>query len=226
MTTNRSQVLNNLFEKQFDLLVIGGGATGAGIALDATLRGLKTALVDACDFSAGSSSKSTKLLHGGVRYLERAFFNFDLKQLSLIKESLRERSIIMGLAPHLTRKLPIILPVYNKYKKYYYWAGLKLYEWLAGRNSLGPCRSLKPCEVAQNLPHFKAQGLEGGILYYDGQFDDARLNLAVIQKAIQKGATALNYVTVERLIGENGKISGAFAADKLQVKKDRCEQKL
>lgn len=209
----REKTLLHAFENTFDVLVIGGGATGAGIALDATLRGYKTILVERGDFASGSSSKSTKLLHGGVRYLEKAFRELDWKQLSLVRESLRERDILMKIAPHLTKAIPIILPVYSVYRKAYYWAGLKFYEWLAGTRTLGTCSLVSADMLCEKFPFLSKVGLKGGVQYFDGQFDDARLNIAIIQTAVREGCCALNYVKAEQFIKRQNKICGIIAAD-------------
>lgn len=210
---DRSGKLKLLLHDTFDLLVIGGGATGAGIALDATLRGFKTALIEASDFSSGSSSRSTKLLHGGIRYLEKAFHHFDWNQLRLVRDSLQERSILMQLAPHLTNAIPIVLPVYSSYKKLYYWIGLNIYEWLSGQYGIGACKKLDVGEVLRLLPGLSSQGLVGGISYVDGQFDDARFNIALVQTAAEKGCVALNYVRCDGLIKSAGAVRGAQVTD-------------
>lgn len=210
---NRETNLQRLNSETFDIFIIGGGATGAGIALDASLRGYKTALVDGADFSFGASSRSTKLLHGGVRYLEKAFFQFDRQQLHFVKDSLHERATLMRIAPHLTTTIDLILPLYSTPKKYYYWAGLKVYEWLAGRRSIGKSCLLSSDEVRSFLPGIRTECLKGGVSYADGQFDDARFNVALVQTCVKYGCTALNYAKVTGFIKEAGKIVGVHLQD-------------
>lgn len=210
----RKELLKSLFENDFDLLIIGGGATGAGIALDASLRGYKTALIEASDFSSGASSCSTKLLHGGVRYLEKAFLHLDRKQLKLVKGSLQERATLMRIAPHLTNEVTIILPVQGMFQKIYYWLGLQAYEMLSGARRLGACRWLSADDVRQSIPGMASKNLKGGISYVDGQFDDARFNIALVQTAVQSGGVALNYVEHLSFVKADGKISGVIAQDR------------
>lgn len=210
---NRSTLLNDLKNNNFDLLVIGGGATGAGIALDAATRGLKVALVEKDDFSAGTSSRSTKLIHGGVRYLEQAVKKFDRKQLILVRDALRERSLLIKLAPHLSHPIPLVTPIYSWFGVPYFRMGLKMYDWLAGKQNLYPSRFLSAKEAMKNFPMLKGKGLRGGVLYYDGQFDDARMNVSIILTSIEMGATALNHVEVLKLLKSNGKLQGARIED-------------
>ena len=199
----------------FDLLVVGGGATGAGVALDAATRGLRVALVERGDFSCGTSSRSTKLIHGGVRYLEAAVKHFDRSQFNLVRDALHERAVLLRIAPHLSSPLPIVTPLYNWLEVPYYLTGLKLYDWLAGRSNLQPSRFVDAREALQRFPMLKQQGLRGGVLYYDGQFDDARMNLAIALTAAREGAAVANYVTVEDLLQRGGKIRGAVLTDQL-----------
>ena len=151
----RQEQIKKLETIHFDVLVIGGGATGAGIALDAAARGLHVALVEAYDFSSGTSSRSTKLIHGGMRYLEAAFKRFDYKQFRLVKDSLQERDTILRMAPHLTRVLPIIIPLYSWFDAAYYWIGVKAYDGLAGQRTLGKSRFISSGEVLKSLPQIK-----------------------------------------------------------------------
>lgn len=210
---NRDALLERLFNESFDILVIGGGAVGAGIALDASLRGYKTALVESSDFSSGSSSKSTKLLHGGVRYLEYAFHHGDWKQLQFVRDSLKERAILMKIAPHLTRTVSIILPAFSHLKRLYYWGGLKMYDWLSGKKTLGSCKLLDTDEVNRELTTVVQTSLKGGVLYLDGQFDDARFNLALVQTAVSSGCIALNYVQFERFLKEKDLVFGGVVKE-------------
>jgi len=199
----------------FDLLVIGGGATGTGVALDAATRGLKVALVERGDFSSGTSSRSTKLIHGGVRYLEKAVKQFDRSQFNLVRDALHERAVLLRIAPHLSDPLPIVTPLYNWLEVPYYLTGLKLYDWLAGRSNLRPSRFVDAKEALQRFPMLKHQGLRGGVLYYDGQFDDARMNVAIGLTAAREGAVVANYVAVEDLLQRGGRVSGASLFDRL-----------
>ncbi len=212
---NRLETIQNLKTQSFDILVIGGGATGSGIALDAATRGLKVALVERGDFASGTSSKSTKLIHGGVRYLELAVKQLDMGQIHLVKEALFERSLLLKLAPHMTRKLAIFTPLYQWTQIPYYMAGLKAYDLLAGKANLEKSRWVSSDEAQKRFPVLKSKGLKGGILYYDGQFDDARMNVSIALTAIEKGAFVANYVKVENLLKENEKLCGAKVTDVL-----------
>ncbi len=202
-------------EGPFDLLVIGGGATGAGVALDAANRGLRVALAERGDFSCGTSSRSTKLIHGGVRYLEAAVKHFDRSQFNLVRDALHERAVLLRIAPHLSHPLPIVTPLYNWLEVPYYLTGLKLYDWLAGRSNLQPSRFVDAREALERFPMLKHQGLRGGVLYYDGQFDDARMNLAIALTAAREGAAVANYLAVEDLLQREGRIHGAVLTDRL-----------
>lgn len=199
----------------FDLLIIGGGATGAGIALDAISRGYKVLLVEKSDFASGTSSKSTKLVHGGVRYLEQAVKKLDKGQFNLVYDALHERAIFLKLAPHLSRPLPIFTPLYKFWEKPYYRIGLKMYDWLAGRTNIGKSRSINQDEAKRWFPSLNSKNLKGGVMYYDGQFDDARMNISMIKTAALRGAYVLNYTPVATLIHENKKLVGATIQDGL-----------
>ena len=153
-------------EEEYDILVIGGGATGAGIALDAASRGLKVAMVERDDFSSGTSSKSTKLVHGGVRYLEKAFMELDYSQYQLVREALKERSVFLKTAPHLSMSLPIMLPVYEWWKAPYFWAGTKVYDLLAGKQNLESSYFLTRGKALEAFPMLKSDGLAGALVYY------------------------------------------------------------
>lgn len=186
----RNQLFNQLKHTDYwDFIIIGGGASGLGVALDATTRGFKTLLLEQYDFAKGTSSKSTKLLHGGVRYLAQG----DVK---LVMEALEERGLLEKNARHLFYKQEFIIPNYNWWKGPYYWIGLKLYDWLSKRLSLGSSKYISKNKVEKALPTIKKEGLANGISYFDGQFDDARLALNIAQTAIEKGATILNYCKV------------------------------
>jgi glycerol-3-phosphate dehydrogenase len=151
---------------EYDLLVIGGGATGSGIALDAASRGLKVAMLERDDFSSGTSSKSTKLVHGGVRYLEKAVKELDYSQYTLVKEALRERAVFLTTAPHLSMSLPIMLPVYDWWKAPYYWVGTKVYDLLAGQENLESSYFLTRGKALEAFPMLKGKGLAGALVYY------------------------------------------------------------
>lgn len=207
--------LAKLKSETWDLLVIGGGATGTGIALDAATRGLNVALVERDDFAAGTSSRSTKLIHGGVRYLEQAVKKFDKGQYQLVKEALHERATLLKLAPHLAHSIALVTPIYSWIGVPYFRMGLKIYDWLAGRENLSPSRYLSAKAALQNFPMLKSKGLRGGVLYYDGQFDDARMNVSLALTAAEQGATVANHVSVESLLKTGQKISGANLKDEI-----------
>ncbi len=213
---NREEHLERLKRETFDLLVIGGGATGAGVALDGASRGLQVALVERDDFAAGTSSRSTKLIHGGVRYLENAVKHFDRSQFNLVRDALKERAILLKLAPHLSRPLPLVTPLYNWLEVPYYLTGLKLYDWLAGKANLQPSRYLDAKEALSRFPMLKEEGLRGGVVYYDGQFDDARMNVAIALTAAQQGAAIANHLEVTGLLKRGGRLRGALVKDALR----------
>ena len=180
--------------KPWDLVVIGGGATGAGIAVDAASRNYDVLLLERNDFGKGTSSRSTKLLHGGVRYLQQG-------NIPLVMEALRERGLLLENAPHLVSSLRFVVPAYKWWQKAYYGIGLKLYSLLAGKRSFGATEILGRSETLDAVPNLRKEGLRGGVAYHDGQFDDARLLLTVIQTAADQGATVLNYTEVIGLSG-------------------------
>jgi glycerol-3-phosphate dehydrogenase len=211
----RRSALERLRRESFDLLVIGGGATGAGSALDAATRGLSVALVEATDFAAGTSSRSTKLIHGGVRYLEKAVKQFDRGQFALVRDALAERAVLLRIAPHLTRPLPLLTPLYGPLQIPYYLAGLKMYDLLAGRSNLAPSRFLGRSAATDRFPMLRSEGLKGGVLYYDGQFDDARMNVAIALTAADEGAAVANHLEVAELLKASGRIRGALVRDRL-----------
>ena len=202
---DRTALLRSLDER-FDVLIIGGGATGLGIAVDAVTRGYRTALVEAGDFAQATSSRATKLVHGGVRYLASG-------QLHLVYEALRERATMMRIAPHLVRPLPFVLPAFRRLELPYYGTGLVLYNVLSGHSSMGPTRVLGASAVAERVPGISREHLAGGVLYHDAQFNDARYALALARTAVDHGATVLNYVRCERLLHDNGKVAGAVVRD-------------
>ncbi|KAI9141501.1 FAD dependent oxidoreductase-domain-containing protein [Paraphysoderma sedebokerense] len=187
-------------EKEFDLLVVGGGATGTGVALDAATRGLKVALVEKYDYSAGTSSRSTKLVHGGVRYLEKAFMELDIEQYKLVQEALRERATFLKIAPYLSYQLPIMLPIYKLWQLPYYWAGCKLYDIVAGKNHLESSYILSKTKALEEFPMLRKDKLVGALVYYDGQHNDSRMNVALALTAISHGAAVANHVEVIKLL--------------------------
>src|SRR5215468_1885674 len=170
----RGDALRALEFESYDVCVIGAGATGAGCALDAQTRGLRTALVDAGDFASRTSSASTKLAHGGVRYLEQAFKEIDPGQLKVVREALRERQRMLQNAPHLAHPCCFLVPCFSWFERFYYGAGLFLYDWIAGSTRLGRRRLLSRGEALAALPTLTRDGVTGAISYADGQFDDAR----------------------------------------------------
>lgn len=199
----------------FDLLIIGGGATGCGIALDAASRGLKVALVEKNDLAEGTSSRSTKLVHGGVRYLEKAVKGLNRAQYHLVKEGLHERGLLLRNAPHLSKPLPFVSPLYKWSEVPYVYAGLKLYDLLAGRMGIGRSRLLSRREALRCFPMLKAEGMKAGVLYYDGQFNDARMAVALAVTAREQGAVVANHVEVMALNKEHSRITGAVLRDGL-----------
>lgn len=212
----RSESLRTLKESVFDLVVVGGGATGSGIALDAASRGLKVALVEKQDFSEGTSSRSTKLVHGGVRYLEMAIRQFSRVQYNLVRDGLYERGLFLKNAPHLAHPIQLVTPVYRWWQLPYIYAGLLIYDLLAGNRGLGRSRLLSAREALRRYPMLKAEGLKGGVLYYDGQFNDIRMNISLVLTAQKYGAVASNYLEVVHLDKTDGRISGVRVRDRLE----------
>ncbi len=192
--------------REWDVVVIGGGATGLGAAVEAASRGYKTLLLEAHDFAKGTSSRSTKLVHGGVRYLQQG-------NIKLVLEALRERGRLLRNAPHLAHKMAFIIPAYSTWQLPFYGIGLTIYDLLAGRESLGHSRILSANKTRQELPTIKRAGLKGGILYYDGQFDDSRLVVTLMRTLFDLGGTALNYAPVTSLQKSNGVVGGVTAED-------------
>ncbi|PFH49510.1 hypothetical protein AMATHDRAFT_147584 [Amanita thiersii Skay4041] len=207
-------------DSEFDLLIVGGGATGAGIAVDAASRGLKVALVERDDFGAGTSSKSTKLVHGGVRYLQKAVFELDYDQYKLVKEALHERRIFLQTAPYLSNMLPIMLPIYKYWQVPYYWAGCKMYDVLAGKENMETSYIMSKGKALETFPMLKSDGLVGALVYYDGQHNDSRMNIALIMSAVKQGATVANYCEVTELHKDSsGRLNGASVKDTLTGEK-------
>src|SRR5882757_7399856 len=175
--------------KAWDMIVVGGGATGVGVAIDAAARGYEVLLFEQSDFGKGTSSRSTKLVHGGVRYLEQG-------NLSLVMEALKERGLLLRNAPHLVRNLGFVVPNYDWWQAPFYGVGLKLYDLLAGKYGFGSSRILSREETLQRLPTIRAEDLRSGVIYFDGQFDDARLLIHLRATASDHGAALLNYARV------------------------------
>lgn len=207
----RDETLDTLQRERFDVLVIGGGASGVGICLDAASRGLRVALVEQEDFGCGTSSAATKLIHGGIRYLELALRHLDAGQLRLVLGALGERHVLLRLAPHLVRPLELVMPVTGLTQAAYYGAGLGAYQMLAGRRKVGPLRYLRPAAVARRFSGLR-QHL-GGWSYYEAQFDDARLALTIAQTARMHGAVLANAVQVTALLRNHGRVAGAAVLD-------------
>jgi glycerol-3-phosphate dehydrogenase len=194
-------------EKIWDIIIIGGGATGLGAAVDAASRGLATLLLEQADFAKGTSSRATKLVHGGVRYLAQG-------DIGLVREALRERGLLLKNAPHLVKNESFIIPNYNWWGGMFYTIGLTIYDTLAGKLSFGRAKHISKKETIKRLPGIQEKGLRGGVVYHDGQFDDSRLAINLAQTAIEQGATLLNYFKVTGLLKSSGdKISGITAAD-------------
>jgi len=209
---NRDQMLRALTGSAdpWDLIIIGGGATGLGAAVDAAARGYRTLLLEQGDFAKGTSSRSTKLIHGGVRYLQQG-------NLKLVRESLRERGLLTRNAPHLVNHLAFIVPNYTWWEGPFYGAGLKIYDRLAGKLGLGPSRHLSRKATLECLPTLEPKGLRGGTIYYDGQFDDARLAIALAQTAVDLGGTVLNYVQVTGLLKKSASTATKSSGDRRQA---------
>src|SRR5580700_10229200 len=190
----RSEMSDRLHSHQteWDIIIVGGGATGVGVAIDAASRGYDTLLLERSDFGKGTSSRSTKLVHGGVRYLEQG-------NVSLVMEALKERGILRRNAPHLVKNLGFVVPRYDWWEAPFYGIGLKVYDLLAGKYGFGSSQILSPAQTLEYVPTVELEGLRGGVLYYDGQFDDARLLIDMVATAFEQGATLLNYAGVESL---------------------------
>jgi glycerol-3-phosphate dehydrogenase len=192
--------------RDWDVLVIGGGASGLGCAIESASRGYRTVLFEAGDFARGTSSRSTKLVHGGVRYLKQG-------NVSLVLEALKERGLLRRNAPHVVSELPFVVPSYDWWEAPFYGIGLRLYDLLAGKLGFGPSRNLSPEETLALLPTIETRGLRGGVIYYDGQFDDARLAIELASTAASLGAVVLNYAPVVRLVKRGDVVRGLVARD-------------
>ncbi len=207
LLTPRAELLDRLGEPRiYDLVVIGGGATGLGVALDAAVRGFSVALLESHDFAKGTSSRATKLVHGGVRYLAQG-------NIALVREALHERTTLLNNAPHLAQPLAFVMPSYQCWEAPFYGVGLKMYDALAGKAGLGSTEFMGAKQTLQCLPTVRAQGLKGGVKYWDGQFDDARLALALARTAARQGALLVNYCAARELLHENGRVNGVVCED-------------
>jgi glycerol-3-phosphate dehydrogenase len=206
---NREQMIAQIARRAtpWDMVVIGGGATGMGVAVDAATRGFDVLLLEAKDFGKGTSSRSTKLVHGGVRYLEQG-------NVSLVMEALKERGLLRQNAPHLVKDLAFVVPNYSWWEAPFYGIGLKLYDMLAGKYGFGKSRVLSYEETLERLPTLQTEGLRGGVIYYDGQFDDSRLLIHLAATAADHGAALVNYMPVTALTKDDeGYINGVVARD-------------
>ncbi len=218
---NRDIMLSHLIDDSspWDMIIIGGGATGMGIVVDAASRGYKVLLVEQADFGKGTSSRSTKLAHGGVRYLQQG-------NISLVLEALKERGIMHRNAPHLVKNRAFIVPVYDWWEGPFYGVGLKLYDMLAGKEGLGSSKILSKEETIELIPTVEKNELRGGVIYHDGQFDDARMLINLAQTAYEQGATLLNYTKVLSIIKDEGIIEGVELIDMETQKKYQIKSKV
>ena len=205
-TTRAQLVAQAQAQRVWDLAIIGGGATGLGVALDAAARGFSVVLLESDDFAKGTSSRATKLVHGGVRYLAQG-------NVALVREALHERATLLANAPHLAQPLAFVMPAYRIWEAPFYGVGLKMYDALAGSRGLGATEFLSAARTRELLPTVQAKGLTGGVKYWDGQFDDARLAVALARTAAAKGAVVLNHCPVTSLLREGGKLTGLVARD-------------
>ncbi len=212
----RQQIISKASETLFDICIIGGGATGAGCALDAAARGYKVLLIEKKDFGAATSGKSTKLIHGGVRYLEQAVKKLSIGQFKMVRKALKERSTLLKIAPHITRPLQLITPCRTWIEGAYYFIGLKLYDWISGRTHIGGSELLRSKKALERIPTLQKENLYSAVLYYDGQLDDLRFNLALIQTAQQYGALCLNHCEALQFEkNETGKLKSLRVKDLL-----------
>jgi glycerol-3-phosphate dehydrogenase len=208
LPTRREELLARLCENRtWDLAIIGGGATGLGVALDAAARGYSVVLVESHDFAKGTSSRATKLVHGGVRYLAQG-------NIALVREALHERTTLLHNAPHLAQPLPFVMPSYKLWETPFYGLGLKMYDALAGKAGLGATEFLGRDATLRLLPTARPDGLKGGVKYWDGQFDDARLALALARTAAGRGALVVNYCAATGLLHDAGKVVGLTCEDR------------
>ena len=204
---------------EWDVIIIGGGASGLGVAIDSANRGYKTLLLEKNDFAKGTSSRSTKLVHGGVRYLQNG-------DISLVIEALKERGIMRINAPHLVRDLSFVIPSYEWWTSPFYGIGLKVYDMMAGKLGLGPSTILNREETLALIPNVSQEGLNGGVIYNDGQFDDARMAISMALTASQEGACLINYINVNGVNKENELITGVRIEDQISGKKKNIKSKV
>ncbi|MCG6186128.1 glycerol-3-phosphate dehydrogenase/oxidase [Maribellus maritimus] len=202
----REKILKKIKKSSWDIVIIGGGATGLGCSVDAASRGYKTLLLEQVDFAKGTSSRSTKLVHGGVRYLQQG-------DVSLVFEALKERGLMFKNAPHLVTNQSFVIPTYDWWGGPFYTVGLKVYDLMAGKLGLGPSKHLSLEEAIKALPTVEQDGLKGGVIYQDGQFDDSRMAISLAQTCIDYGGTVLNYCKVTKLVKDGELISGVVAVD-------------
>jgi len=205
---NREEMVGRISDPayEWDFIVIGGGATGVGVAVEAASRGFSVALFEQNDFASGTSSRSTKLIHGGVRYLQQG-------NISLVLESLKERGILKRNAPHLVQNIPFIVPTYDWWEGPFYGIGLKLYDLLAGKEGFGSSLILNKKETLKQIPNIETEGLRGGVRYHDGQFDDSRLVINLAQTAVEQGGVLINYMKVIKLFKKNDLVCGIVVHD-------------
>ena len=212
----RNKELDNIAGHEFQLCVIGGGATGSACALDAQLRGIPTVLLEAADFAGGTSSAATKIIHGGVRYLEQAIKEADFQEYHVLVRALHERVRMMENAPQFTRRLAFLVPSYHWIDVAYLDIGLKIYDWLAGPGRISPSKLLSREETLDRMPELNPEGLVGSVAYADGQFDDARYNVALVDTFTRAGGHALNYARVSGFLRDStGRISGVTVQDQV-----------
>ena len=217
---NRNENIHQLdLVDEWDVIIVGGGASGLGVAVDAANRGYKTLLLEKNDFAKGTSSRSTKLVHGGVRYLQNG-------DISRVIEALKERGIMRKNAPHLVRDLSFVIPSYDWWNSPFYGLGLKVYDMMAGKLGLGPSTILDREETLALIPNVNQEGLKGGVIYHDGQFDDARMAISLALTANQEGACLINYINVEGIIKENDLITGVKVEDQISGEKKMIKGKV
>jgi glycerol-3-phosphate dehydrogenase len=222
----RSAHLQRLRSEEFDIVVVGGGCVGAGVAWEASTRGLRVALVEHDDYASGTSGRSTKLIHGGIRYLEAAFKKLDPGMYHLVQEALEERAHLMSAAPYMARPQATLIPLHSWWEIPYVWAGAKVYDWLAGsKRFVPPSYFISASEALYQFPMLKTVGLKGAIIYYDGAHNDTRMNLTIALTAMQAGAAAANYCTVTAITKDpaTGRANGVLVRDRLDGASDGAQ---
>jgi glycerol-3-phosphate dehydrogenase len=213
---SREEAIQAIDGKSFDVCVIGGGATGSGCALDSQLRGMKTVQLEAEDFASGASSASTKMVHGGVRYLQNAIRHLDFREYLVLKEALRERGPMLRNAPFLTNTRPFLVPCFDRMDVAYFSVGLKLYDWIAGRDSLAASAFISREETLRRIPEIASKNLLGAVVYADGQFDDARYNITLVKTFAEAGGETLNHAGVIAFEKDaSGRLATAIVEDKV-----------